>query len=140
MPAVSEEDSGILVDGPVISEPYAGRGKDQFYLYLRQHGLWPQEVSGRDPVTEPSFFQPYCPVRNVSSDYPPTLLLHGDKDTDVPYQQSVTMAEELTRVGVENRLITIADGPHGFDQQMDAPQVKSAFEIVARFLETHLAA
>ena len=139
-PAVSEEESGIFVHGPVISEPYEGRGKEQFYLYCRQQGLWPQEVTGHDPESEPSFFRPYCPVLNVSRDYPPTFLLHGNKDTDVPYQQSVMMAKELTRVGVENKLITITDGPHGFDGQMDAPQVKSAFEVVLRFLEQHLAA
>jgi dipeptidyl aminopeptidase/acylaminoacyl peptidase len=39
----------------------------------------------------------YCAVRNVSRDYPPTLLIHGTEDTDVPYEQSVAMAKELAR-------------------------------------------
>ena len=140
MPAVSEEESGVFVHGPMISEPYEGRGKERFYLYCRQHGLWPQQVSGHDPAAEPSLFQSYCPVQNLSTGYPPTLLLHGDKDTDVPYPQSVMMAKELTRVGIENRLVTIADAPHGFDGQMDDPQVTAAFQVVLQFLEEHLAA
>ena len=58
----------------------------------------------------------------------------------MPYQQSAMMAKELSRVGVENELITITDGPHGFDGQMDAPQVRGVFGIVLQFLKQHLAA
>jgi dipeptidyl aminopeptidase/acylaminoacyl peptidase len=137
---VSEEESGSLSRGPVISEPYEGRGKDKFYLYCRQKGLWPQEVGGRDPETVPSFFVPYCPVQNVSTDYPPTLLLHGDRDTDVPYEQSVLMADELTRHKVEHQLITMCAVGHGFDSEMDIPGVRDAFVKVLSFLDRHLAA
>lgn len=133
-PAVTEEESGRLVKGPVLSEPYEGRGKDSFYLYCRQNGLWPLEVSGVDPKEDPDFFTPYSPARNVTSDYPPTLLLHGTEDTDVPYQQSVQMAEEFTRQDVEHRLITIEGGGHGFDGRADDPKVKEAFDAVLTFL------
>jgi acetyl esterase/lipase len=134
-PPVTEEESGRHLKGPVISEPYEGRGKDMFYLYCRQNGLWPLEVGGRDPEREPGFFVPYCPVKNVDADYPPTLLLHGDCDTDVPYEQSVLMAEALARQGVEHRLITMAGRGHGFDYEMDDPLVKDAFSKVLGFLD-----
>ena len=133
-PAVTEEESGRLLKGPVLSEPYEGRGKDGFYLYCRQNGLWPLEVSGVDPEENPDFFVPYSPARNVTSNYPPTLLLHGTEDTDVPYQQSVQMAEEFTRQGVEHQLITIEGGGHGFDGRADDPKVKEAFDAVLTFL------
>ena len=96
LPKISEVESGRNVIGPMCTEPYEGRGKEHFYLYCRQNGLWPQEVGGRDPEKEPEFFVPYCPVQNVGADYPPTLLLHGTDDTDVPYQQSVLMAQAFT--------------------------------------------
>jgi len=137
-PAVSEEESGRLVKGPVVSEPYEGRGKDQCYLYCRQNGLWPLEVSGVDPQKEPDFFTPYCPAHSATSDYPPTLLLHGTEDTDVPYSQSVQMAEALSNLDVEHRLITIDGGGHGFDGKMDAPEVEEAFASVLAFLNQHL--
>jgi acetyl esterase/lipase len=137
-PLVTEEESGRLVKGPVLSEPYEGRGKEKFYLYCRQQGLWPQEVGGRDPELDPDFFVPYCPVRNVSSDYPPTLLLHGDRDTDVPYQQSVMIAEALARHRVEHQLITIPGGGHGFDGNMDNVQARSAFAQAIDFLNRRL--
>ncbi len=138
-PLVSEEESGRGVRGPAISELYElYEGKDKFYLYLRQHGLWPLEVGGRDPAIEPSFFEPYCPVRNVSADYPPTLMLHGDRDTDVPYEQSMLMAEELARHGVEHELITVPGGPHGFDFDMDNALVQDTFGRALTFLAHHL--
>lgn len=134
---VTDEEAGRFVQGPVISEPYAGRGKEKFYLYCRQQGRWLQEVGGRDPATDPDFFVPYCPVYNVMPDYPPTLLLHGDCDTDVPYAQSVLMADALAAHGVPHELITILQGEHGFDANQDDPQVGAAFTRVLHFLNQY---
>lgn len=54
-----------------------------------------------------------CPVQNITREYPPTLLLHGDKDTDVPYQQSEMMDKELTAKGVEHVYILNPGAGHG---------------------------
>ena len=135
-PLVSRESAYESVGDSAVSE---GEGdRHPFYLYCRQRGIWPKEVSGYDPETHPSAFVPFCPIRNVSQEYPPTLLLHGDKDTDVPYQQSVMMAEEFVRAGVEHELITIPGGGHGFDLDVDSPATRSAFEAVLAFLTKHL--
>lgn len=136
-PLVSEQDSGCLVRGRATSEVYEGRGKEQFYLYCRQQGIWPQEVGGREPRQEPAFFEPYCPLRNVSASYPPTLLLHGTADTDVPYAQSALMAAELGSHGIDSELITIEGGGHGFDGQMDDARVRAAFDKVLAFVAVH---
>ena len=137
-PVVSEEESGRNSAGPIISEPYEGRGKDKFYLYCRQNGLWPLEVGGRDPGEQRSFFTPYCPLQNVSADYPPTMLVHGDDDTDVPYEQSVLMDEELSRHEVSHEFLTLPGRGHGFDRDMDDDLVKDAFDSVLAFLERHI--
>jgi acetyl esterase/lipase len=136
-PMVSEKESGRAVVGPMCTAPNEGRGKEKFYLFCRQNGLWPKEVSGHDPDKEPAFFVPYCPVRNVSANYPPTLLLHGDLDNDVPYQQSVLMAEALASNNVKHELITMEGLGHGFDGKMDNPAVRDAFAKVLAFLDKH---
>src|SRR5258708_11750927 len=137
-PAVPKEEAYSVVGGPAISENAPGN-RFRFYLYCRQNGLWPKEVAGFDSDKKPRAFDPYCPVRNVTRKYPPTLLLHGDQDTDVPYAQSVQMAEELERNHVEHELITIPGGGHGFDgaRRRDA-KVAAAFEQVLDFLKRHL--
>jgi acetyl esterase/lipase len=136
-PAVSKERAELAVGSTVISEGDEER-RWPFYLYCRQQGLWPKEVAGWDPDSQPHAFDPYCPVRNVSADYPPTLLLHGDQDTDVPFEQSAMMARELARRNVEHKFIQILGGPHGFDANLNDPQAVQAFEEVLSFLKKHL--
>ena len=48
------------------------------------------------------------------------------------------MAEELTRRGIENELITIHDGPHGFDGDSSSRQTRDALDKVLIFLRQHL--
>jgi acetyl esterase/lipase len=134
-PAVTRAEADAVVGQQVLSNTWPEhQDRGRFYLYCRQQGLWPRAVAGHDPDTEPDTFDPFCPLRNVTPDYPPTLLLHGDKDTDVPYEQSVLMADALARAGVEHQLLTIPGGGHGFDGEMDDPVVSAAFEKVLRFL------
>ena len=137
-PLVPKEEAYASVGGPVISEALSQPNRGRFYLYCRQHGLWPKEVTGHDPNTEPSAFDSFCPIRNITKEYPPTMLLHGDKDTDVPYSQSLMMANELAHVGVKHELITIHDGEHGFDKDFKDPVVTDAFSRVVTFLKKYL--
>ena len=46
---------------------------------------------------------------------PPFLLMHGSKDEDVPYEQSVEMCDKMKRAGAPCDLITIEGAPHGMD-------------------------
>lgn len=116
------------------------KGRSNFYTYCRQNGLWPKEVVGFDPAKQPREFDRFCPIRNVTRDYPPTLLLHGDKDIDVPHAQSVAMAAELKRVGVVHEFISIKGGGHGFDARgMKDADVAAAFDRIETFLKIHVA-
>ena len=74
----------------------------------------------------------------MRKDFPATLLLHGDADTDVPYEQSVQMALALAEQGVEHRMITIPGGGHGFDGDSQNPAVRKIFSDVISFLDAHL--
>jgi len=107
----------------------------RFYVYCRQNGLWPQFVADHDPIREARAFTPYCLVQLVDSTHPPTLLLHGDRDTDVPYEQSVLMTSAFRAAGVSHELITIDGGGHGFDSELDRRPVAEAFVRVRAFLK-----
>jgi len=134
---VQRAEAYSLVGTEPISQA-ATENRWPYYLYCRQNGLWPREVVGLDPDKEPAAFRPYCPLQNVSKDYPPTLLLHGDKDTDVPFEQSVLMAQALAREGVPHQFIKMPGAGHRFDRDMDNPETIRAFEQVLSFLEEHL--
>jgi acetyl esterase/lipase len=128
-PHVQKKEAYEVVGTRVISEDPEGN-RWPFYLYTRQQGVWPIEVVGHDPDKEPKKFDPFCPVRNVTKDYPPTLLLHGEADTDVPIEQSVLMAKELERNKIHHELIVLANQGHGFDNEMQDPVITKTFERV----------
>jgi acetyl esterase/lipase len=54
------------------------------------------------------------PIYFVSKETPPTLMMHGDKDTLVPLQQSQSMYEKLKAAGVPSELIVKKGGDHGW--------------------------
>jgi len=138
-PAISEEEARRAVGSLPIST--GGNERYRFYTYCRQRGSWPIEVSGHDPLAESEFFEACCPVRNVTANYPPTLLLHGNQDTDVPYAESVAMAAALARHGVEHELITVEEGGHNFETAnggLKDPANAARFARIIAFLSRHV--
>lgn len=135
---LSRDEAFKQVSGKPISDVRDRKGDGGgFYQFCRQQGLWPKAVSGWDPKTEPDKFFPFMPVKNVTAKYPPTLMIHGQKDTDVPHEQSVLMGTELKKNGVEHRLISIPDAEHGLpgiDPKIKDGIYRDAFE----FIEAHL--
>lgn len=138
LPLVSEEDARLVVGGsPVVSGTPEQRGK--LYLHCRQQGTWPTYVLEKDPTVEPEAFVPFCPAKNVSADYPPTVLIHGDIDHDVPYEQSRLMARALAKAGVAHQCLTIANADRGFAGG-DPRDVAEAMDRAAAFVIERLAA
>ena len=109
-----------------------------YYLYTRQQGNWVQSVSGLHPEEDREKLLAYCPAFQARPDYPPTILLHGDADTDVPYGQSVAMHVRLRDLGVESELVTMPGMGHSFDQDGTNPEVQRAMEQVLTFLRKHV--
>ena len=69
-----------------------------------------------DDVTRSLEFKTYreaSPLSHVSSDDPPFLLMHGDKDESVPFDQSVEMEKALRTAGVAVKLLRIEGAGHG---------------------------
>jgi acetyl esterase/lipase len=148
-PAVSDEAAWGAVGSTPLSAPDEAKGarRFEFYLWTRQRGLWPNQVAGKDPLTQGPAFDAWCPVRNVDASWPPTLLLHGTADSDVPYEQSVQMRDAVIGAGAACELITIEDGPHSFergvtlaDLTMSATPVGKACADSVAFLARALAA
>jgi len=135
-PAVSPEEAARAVGREPLAQGDETR-RFAYYRYTRQLGLWPQLVAGHDPDREPHAFDPLCPVRNVTPDFPPTLLLHGDRDADVPYERSVEMARAFRAAGVPHELVTLPGLGHVFDLEgagLADPAVGRAFDRAVAFV------
>ena len=53
------------------------------------------------------------PISFVSSDDPPVMQVHGDKDVIVPLEHASNLHEKLESTGVTSELVIIAGGNHG---------------------------
>jgi len=74
------------------------------------------------------------PIMHVSKDDPPFLIMHGDQDTTVPLQQSLSFADALRETGVAVRLVVLKGAGHGGLEFMQPEQVK----IIDAFLKEYL--
>jgi acetyl esterase/lipase len=101
---------------------------------LRQ--LVPPRKNSRFPALDfdPAKAADYSPIVHVSSDDPPTLLIHGDKDTLVPLSNSTRIISEFEKKNVTSDLIVLAGAGHGF---RGADAVKASAAMVDWF-EKHL--
>lgn len=115
----------VMLDGRVT-------GRGDFYHYCRQQGVWTREVTGYDVNVAPEKVSAYCPNRHIDRDFSPTILLHGDQDTDVPYEQSVETCEHLKTHLVEHEFISLPGQEHGF------PVTPELFTSVTAFLDVHV--
>jgi acetyl esterase/lipase len=124
-PAVTRDEALSVVGSGPISEAPAKNERGRFYLYCRQQGICPD--------TEDVWFRRYCPIRNITKQHPPTMLVHGTADTDVPYEQSKLMADRLAEVGVEHQLVTVPGGAHGIGN-IDPAELDRIYRDAAMFL------
>jgi acetyl esterase/lipase len=77
------------------------------------------------------------PVTYVSSDDPPTLLVHGDADQTVLFEQAEIFTSALRSAGVQTHLVRIPGGGHGpsFPGAVNPPDYVGA---MLSWLEQHL--
>lgn len=122
----------LIQPGPIVSATATERFL--LYLYARQTGEWINILTN----TNQQQLKNLSPIYSVTKDYPPTLLLHGTNDKDVPYEQSVFMRAALTNHDVPTKLITVANGEHVFDKDFGNPTTKKIYHQVIEFLDTYV--
>ena len=135
---LSEQEAWRQVSGSPIADSRDRKGDGgAFYQFTRQKGVWPKAVTGWDPVVDAKKFHPFMAVKNVSKDYPPTAMIHGTADTDVPYEQSIMMAEQFEKHSVEHLMLTVPNGEHGLaggDPRIIEDVNRRGFEFLGKHL------
>lgn len=81
----------------------AGAVDPTFEFYETDPGTGARRaIADRDRVQE--MLREISPITHVTSDDPPTILVHGDRDQGVPVQQSRQLLERLMQANVPARL------------------------------------
>ncbi len=75
-------------------------------------GMNPPDGKTHNTV-EDRLYREASPLSHVSSTSAPILLIHGDADQSVPYEQSEMMEKALRAAGVPTKLLRIPGGAHG---------------------------
>jgi acetyl esterase/lipase len=74
------------------------------------------------------------PLAQVRKGDPPFLIMHGDRDSIVPLEQSTLLDAALRKAGAESTLVILHGADH-FTQEFNTPEV---LETVAGFFDAHL--
>jgi acetyl esterase/lipase len=72
------------------------------------------------------------PLYYVTSNLPPTLILHGDADKLVPIQQAEAFVEKARNAGATARLVVREGKPHGW------PEIVADLSLCADWFDEHL--
>jgi acetyl esterase/lipase len=80
------------------------------------------------------------PITYITPDDPPFLLIHGDEDDVVPYEQSQLMYDKLVQAGVPAQLVIVKNAGHSFlEANADAePSLWELNQIILDFLAKYL--
>lgn len=85
-----------------------------------------------DKSKDEAFAKSVSPINYVSKSSPQVLIIHGDADPTVPYEQSVLLYKKLMETGVKSEFITVKGGLHGkFDKEKNSELNKSIMKFIA---------
>jgi acetyl esterase/lipase len=82
----------------------------------------------------PSKADDFSPLKHVTSEDAPTLLVHGDKDELVPLWHSEKIHEAFDAAKVANRLVVIKGAAHGFNAEGN----KTMVDNMVQWFDEHL--
>jgi acetyl esterase/lipase len=74
------------------------------------------------------------PLAHVSADDPPLLLVHGDRDPQVPADQAARLDEACRAAGVDCRLVLLDGSGHDVALDADAPAGAAVLAFLDRVL------
>ena len=78
------------------------------------------------------------PLNWINPDSAPILAIHGTRDQNVPFEQSLYLVERLRSVGVDAEMETIAEAGHGFNGADEERAFARTLDFLNRKLKPQL--
>jgi len=80
------------------------------------------------------------PITHVTAEDPPFLLIHGERDTLVPYEQSQLMYDRLVQMNVPAQLVIVKNADHSFiaSDGSATPTLDEINQMILNFLAQYL--
>jgi dipeptidyl aminopeptidase/acylaminoacyl peptidase len=123
--------------GGYLTAMALARSSDTYKAGVDFHGVhdWAREIY--IPSGEPDYKVAFesSPMNFLDTWKSPVLLIAGDDDPDVQFNQTVMLADALRRQGVEHEVLIFPDEVHDF---LLWRTWRTAYEASAKFLMQHL--
>jgi dipeptidyl aminopeptidase/acylaminoacyl peptidase len=109
---------------------------DQRMMYYSSEELWFMEWENGGPQYEnPQGYEQFNPVNFVSKWHTPMLVVHGEQDFRIPYDQGIAAFTALQRRGIESKYLDFPNENHWVLQPADSVQW---YQTVLGWLDAHL--
>jgi dipeptidyl aminopeptidase/acylaminoacyl peptidase len=109
---------------------------DQRMMYYTTEELWFMEWENGGPQYEnPQGYEQFNPVNFVSKWHTPMLIVHGEQDFRIPYDQGIATFTALQRRGIESKFLDFPNENHWVLQPADSVQW---YQTVLGWLDAHL--
>jgi acetyl esterase/lipase len=89
---------------------------------------------GGSPAGVPDVYAAASPIAHAGPHSPPTLLIHGRRDTLVAPIQSDMLARRLAEAGAQSMLLSLPWAEHGCDVNFSGPSGQISTYAIERFL------
>jgi acetyl esterase/lipase len=89
---------------------------------------------GGSPATMPEVYAAASPITFAGPASPPTLLIHGDRDTLVAPFQSAMLAARLAEANCQHMLLRLPWAEHACDANLSGPSGQLSTYAIERFL------
>ena len=97
------------------------------YLYARQSGKWLELLGVNQTVAEE-----FSLTKEDIECLPPVFITHSKNDTDVPFEISERLSQEIPN----NHFYPVNHPEHDFDRDTDSAQSKGAYHQLIEWLQT----
>jgi acetyl esterase/lipase len=89
---------------------------------------------GGSPASMPDAYATASPINHAGPHSPPTLLIHGGRDTLVAPVQSEMLAKRLAQAGAQLMLLRLPWAEHGCDVNFSGPSGQISTYAIERFV------
>jgi dipeptidyl aminopeptidase/acylaminoacyl peptidase len=114
----------------------AGAGIANWQSYYGQNRIdgWMLPYFGASVYDDPAVYAKSAPITFIKNVKTPTLVLHGERDAEVPLPQGYEFWHALKTLGVPTRLVVYPDEGHGFfREESKKNRVREVLDWFARW-------
>jgi len=115
----------------------AGLSNWQSYYGQNQIDQWMLPYFGKSVYEDPAIYRRSSPIEFIQRVHTPTLVLHGERDAEVPLPQGQEFWHALKALGVETQFVVYADEGHRIRKPANA---RDHAERLVGWFDKHLRA